>query len=765
MRTQSDDAPLPQRNSYLDAYRGIACLMVCFYHSATNLRLGQVTLWGFTGVHLFFIISGYLIFQPFLRSLLTARPLPSTSEFYRKRFVRIVPPYLVALVLYIALRVATHTNIPSLPNIVRHIFLVFNYSSEKDFFSINPVLWSLAIESQFYLLLPLCVYLARRIWKPSQYSPHKSVVVLLCLFFITGIVSRGLEFHHFYALQPRSISVLKFRSIFSFLDMFSIGMAIAALEKSGAMRRCVQRIPALWPLLIGGVLVVTANLWCTLVSPGEWMNSNDFLYTLFFSPLVCIGFGFFLLTNVCYPTTQRSIVNTFPLVSLGLISYSVYLYHVGVQFAVFGRLHLDKYISSWSPAGLPQWPDRPSVRAAGIMRDVPSGGKTFSPMAKAPEEGADRMKLHIIAPVLPPRLDGIGDYTAALAAQLAAQGACDVTILTGVEAASAPIAGVRIAPTFCFDTPSSVACLRDAVLAECPDWLLLQYNPFAYGKWGRNLYLPHVLHGLKRDAPRTRLAVMVHETFVPVSNWKFAIMTTWQRAQLWQLGQAADTLFFSIQPWARQFQRWFPGKTVAHLPVSSNIPRVAISRGAARQRLNFANEDLVVGLFGTAHMSRMLPLIGDTLYALEQAGHKVTLLYIGPDTEAIRARIGKTRLRADGALPGNEVSCRFAAQDMYLAAFLDGISTRRTSLMTALQHGIAIVGNRAAHTDGVLLAEAGSAFLVADTQQTGDFQAQALQMAGDAALRARLGAKAAELFEREFTWERIAARLLHALQP
>lgn len=78
------------------------------------------------------------------------------------------------------------------------------------------------------------------------------------------------------------------------------------------------------------------------------MNSNNLCYTLFFSPLICIGFGFLILTNILYKKTQKNVFNTFPLVSVGLISYSVYLYHVGVQFAVFNRLHLDRYISNWS---------------------------------------------------------------------------------------------------------------------------------------------------------------------------------------------------------------------------------------------------------------------------------------------------------------------------------------------------------------------------------------------------------------------------------
>lgn len=369
----------------------------------------------------------------------------------------------------------------------------------------------------------------------------------------------------------------------------------------------------------------------------------------------------------------------------------------------------------------------------------------------------------MVAAALPPQLDGIGDYTTALTAQLISQAQCDITILTGSDFEPAPVEGARIVPTFRYSEPASVAHIREKVIAERPDWLLLQYNPFAYGKWGLNLYLPRVLRDLKKECPGLRLAVMFHEAFVPVISWKFAVMTTWQRLQLWQLGQAADAAFFSIQPWAQRYQSWFPHTPVTHLPVGSNIARVQTGRTEARERLGFTDGDFVVGMFGTAHVSRMLPLIGDTLQALAKAGHKVTLLYIGPNGEAVRAHIGRARLNADGCLPGYEVSRRFAAMDMYLAPFRDGVSTRRTSLMTALQHGIAVVGTWGVWTDDLLLAENGKAFVLCDTRQERAFQEQALRVAGDANLRVHLGRGAAELFAREFTWERIAGRLLDTL--
>ena len=125
------------------------------------------------------------------------------------------------------------------------------------------------------------------------------------------------------------------------------------------------------------------------------------------------------------------------------------------------------------------------------------------------------MKIHMISAALPPRLDGIGDHSAHLAAELARSS--DVAVLTGAPAPD-PIPGVRVRTAFAADDPASVWGLACPVAQDRPDWVLLQYNPFSYGRWGWNPHLPRVMRRIKRDAPGTRLALMVHEPFVPITG-------------------------------------------------------------------------------------------------------------------------------------------------------------------------------------------------------------------------------------------------------
>ena len=150
----------------LDSLRGIACLLVLLFHGFGNHYSGKglpsvagwfvaSTRWGWTGVNLFFVLSGFLITGILLDSRQTSRYY---ARFYYRRALRILPAYYGIL---LVLLVLTRAGMVDRPASWGFLGLSAIYlANSTTLFGVLPqygVLWSLAVEEHFYLLWPLCV--------------------------------------------------------------------------------------------------------------------------------------------------------------------------------------------------------------------------------------------------------------------------------------------------------------------------------------------------------------------------------------------------------------------------------------------------------------------------------------------------------------------------------------------------------------------------------------------------------------------------------
>lgn len=174
----STPRPPGRHIDFLDPLRGIAIFLVFLYHclglafgsdrlpcgrwlstlnvSRSFLPLIPVT-FGWAGVSLFFVISGFCIHLSFSRH-------PQWSTFFARRFFRIYPPYLVVLLLLAFVYPVTRLKFPSgedLAQLLSHLTLTYN-TSPRWVFGLNPSLWSIAVEAQLYLLYPILLFLAVR---------------------------------------------------------------------------------------------------------------------------------------------------------------------------------------------------------------------------------------------------------------------------------------------------------------------------------------------------------------------------------------------------------------------------------------------------------------------------------------------------------------------------------------------------------------------------------------------------------------------------
>ncbi|NJR49038.1 MAG: acyltransferase [Leptolyngbyaceae cyanobacterium CSU_1_3] len=174
------------RNTYvepLDYLRGFAIVSVLIFHAAGFLiHRGQLpwegwfrdfsvprsallvlpASFGWAGVAIFFVISGFCIHLSFSRSR-----QPNFLGFYIRRFFRIYPPYLIALIVFIAFLPMTQIEFSSPSfglDLFSHLVLLQNFGPHA--LSVNPSFWSVVIEAQLYVIYPLLLLLTSQFgWK------------------------------------------------------------------------------------------------------------------------------------------------------------------------------------------------------------------------------------------------------------------------------------------------------------------------------------------------------------------------------------------------------------------------------------------------------------------------------------------------------------------------------------------------------------------------------------------------------------------------
>lgn len=174
---------------FLDRIRAIACISVFLFHSfmyAFFPRLpwaGWVpdftsigSFWfllpfnfGWAGVSVFFVVSGFCIHLSFRRN-------PNWRDFTIRRFFRIYPPYLFALLLFALFWPWTHIHwgLESVIQLASHLTLLHDYS-DKTWYWFNGSFWSIAVEVQLYLLYPVLLGLVAR------FGWHRTLVAIAML--------------------------------------------------------------------------------------------------------------------------------------------------------------------------------------------------------------------------------------------------------------------------------------------------------------------------------------------------------------------------------------------------------------------------------------------------------------------------------------------------------------------------------------------------------------------------------------------------------
>ena len=301
------------RIAELDGLRGIAILLVVSFHyinnqlAGTTNRIGHIlekaTGFGWLGVDLFFILSGFLIGG----ILITNKESKNYfSTFYVRRLVRIVPNYVLLLacygiIWYFGLTAGNYfltgnNDIPfwSYFLMLHNFFMAGHHSMGNDSLSIT---WSIGVEEQFYLIFPLLVYFIRDRWLP---------VLLISLIILANLIRA--QFDHWiprYVLLPARF------------DGLAMGFLVAWLHKRGYLQRHLRKLQSILPWTVASVVLICGYFYWKYSDLGVFKHT---LFAIIFSSGLILAL---ISPNSWYGSFLRNSV----LVWVGTISYSLYLFH------------------------------------------------------------------------------------------------------------------------------------------------------------------------------------------------------------------------------------------------------------------------------------------------------------------------------------------------------------------------------------------------------------------------------------------------------
>jgi glycosyltransferase involved in cell wall biosynthesis len=246
---------------------------------------------------------------------------------------------------------------------------------------------------------------------------------------------------------------------------------------------------------------------------------------------------------------------------------------------------------------------------------------------------------------------------------------------------------------------------------------------------------------------------------MPMIGWRHTLMGLWQRLQLRALRLSADLVLVTTEAWSEQLMAMRPRRRVRHLPVGSTLPDMRSGRAAARASLGVADGRLVVATLSSGHESHLVPYVETAVASIAARSPDVLLLTLGAGARQVT--VAGVEVVRPGELTPDDLARLVAASDLFLVPLIDGVSTRRTSAMAALQHEVAVVATDGHLTDS-MLRDAG--IPLAPVGERDAFVSLAADMATDAARRTESARAGRALYERSFDWSAIAERFVAAVE-
>jgi peptidoglycan/LPS O-acetylase OafA/YrhL len=353
----SEPASKKPRVPELDGLRGFAIAFVVLFHffyfgpslnhhlSMTRslyVHFEQSIALGWSGVDLFFVLSGFLI-GGILMDVQASEHYFKT--FYLRRFFRIIPVYYVWILSFLVVAsvagsfMRAHIGGGELPEPKVHIIPLLFFLQNFGFLHYSVLAgawflptWSLAVEEQFYLISPLVIRLLTRRALVAFLSLVICLAPLLRLFIYLHVPARPNDSSLAYTLMPCRA------------DALALGMVAAVLWRNARFRLWMEETTAI-PYGVAVILLVG------LLIMGKWFPSHESLPTQTVGyTWIALFYVLILLLALAKPNGLIALVARIRwLREFGRVSYCIYLVHTGIRLVcqVLIAAALNNHVSSW----------------------------------------------------------------------------------------------------------------------------------------------------------------------------------------------------------------------------------------------------------------------------------------------------------------------------------------------------------------------------------------------------------------------------------
>jgi peptidoglycan/LPS O-acetylase OafA/YrhL len=370
----------------MDALRGIALVFVVFGHTYDHTiggLSGRFLSQGDVAIDVFFALSGFLLFRPYVRARAIGVPEPTAWDFYQRRAFRVLPGYWFAL---------TVCALLFGPTLVPGVFSTnwwHYYSFAQIYFPPHQydgiaVAWTLSVDMAFYLILPLIALFTR--WLGQRFGWVRGLLYPLVGLSIVSVVFRLLETlpNVFGSQEP----VVYFRSLLvTEFAYFAMGMIMAVLsvwsEHNGVPTRLLRGLTRR-PLLCWGLAAATYAVMCTYVMiiatpfntpiPLPWIGPLSLPVLTVLNELLALIFTWLVFMPAMFDDIAglpHRILSWRWLTYLGVVGYGTYLWHDSINLWLVHHT-IFRAASSW-----PVWISWPSQFVVILVLAVAAGSLSY----------------------------------------------------------------------------------------------------------------------------------------------------------------------------------------------------------------------------------------------------------------------------------------------------------------------------------------------------------------------------------------------------